>query len=81
MNALSFFAHGDPLIRLVAFVLLGMSVGTWVIVLWKAALLHRATGDVVRAIGAFWQSDSFAAALERVKAFDREALISCSSSY
>jgi biopolymer transport protein ExbB len=56
--------------------LLAMSVASWVIILWKAWLLRRASGDVARSTAAFWQSASLDDAGEKVAAFDREALVS-----
>ncbi|MEO7392752.1 MAG: MotA/TolQ/ExbB proton channel family protein [Ramlibacter sp.] len=69
------FSQGDAITRLVAVLLLAMSVASWVVILWKAWLLRRASGDVGRSTAAFWQSPSVAEASERVGAFDREALL------
>jgi biopolymer transport protein ExbB len=52
-----------------------MSVASWVVILWKAWLLKRATGDVRRSTQAFWQSPSVSTAQEKVGAFDRESLV------
>jgi biopolymer transport protein ExbB len=59
----------------VTVVLLAMSVGSWVIILWKTWLLRRAGGDVARSVAAFWQSASAPEALVKLKAFDRNALV------
>jgi biopolymer transport protein ExbB len=75
MNAWDLLAGGDAVTRLVAVVLLAMSVASWVVILWKAWLLKRATGDVGRSTAAFWQSPSIDEARQRVGAFDREALV------
>ena len=75
MNAVQLFLQGDAVTRLVALLLLAMSVGSWVVILWKSWLLHRASGDVVRCVAAFWQSATVAEALQKLKAFDREALV------
>jgi biopolymer transport protein ExbB len=75
MNLVQFFWQGDALARGVALLLLAMSVGSWVVILWKTWLLHRASSDVVRAIAAFWQSTSIDEATKKIKAFDREALV------
>jgi biopolymer transport protein ExbB len=74
----SFFgliAQGDAVSRLVALLLLGMSVASWVVILWKVWLLPRAHRDVVRCLAAFWQSTSLDDAQQRLAAFDREALV------
>lgn len=75
MNASQFFLQGDGVTRAVALVLMAMSVATWVLILWKSWLLHRASGDVVRCVAAFWQSTSVDDALQKLTAFDREALV------
>ncbi|MES2482387.1 MAG: MotA/TolQ/ExbB proton channel family protein [Pseudomonadota bacterium] len=66
---------GDTVTQVVAVVLLAMSVGSWVIILWKAWLLRRATTDVARGTAAFWQAGSIEDALQRLPAFDREGLV------
>ena len=75
MNVWDLFSSGDAVTKLVAVLLLAMSVASWVVILWKAWLIRRASGDVGRSTAAFWQSPSIAEAQERVGAFDREALV------
>ncbi len=75
MNLAQFFWQGDALTRGVALLLLAMSVGSWVVILWKSWLLQRASRDVARCVAAFWQSASVDEALQKIKAFDREALV------
>ena len=75
MNFYQLFSQGDAVIRAVAVLLVAMSVGSWVVILWKAWLLRRAGGDVGRSTAAFWQSPSIEEARERVGAFDRQALV------
>ncbi|MEY4099572.1 MAG: hypothetical protein RL300_743, partial [Pseudomonadota bacterium] len=75
MNLAQFFWQGDALARTVALLLLAMSVGSWVVILWKTWLLRRASGDVARCIAAFWQSGSMAEAVQKVSVFDRELLV------
>ncbi len=75
MNLAQFFWQGDALARGVALLLLAMSVGSWVVILWKSWLLHRASHDVARCIAAFWQSTSVSSAIQKIQAFDREALV------
>ncbi|MBK9442236.1 MAG: MotA/TolQ/ExbB proton channel family protein [Comamonadaceae bacterium] len=75
MSLAQFFWQGDALARTVALLLLAMSVASWVVILWKSWLLHRASTDVARCIAAFWQSSSIAEALLKIQAFDRESLI------
>lgn len=75
MNLAQFFWQGDALTRLVALLLLAMSVGSWVVILWKSWLLHRASGDVARCVAAFWQSSTVDEATQKIMAFDREDLV------
>lgn len=75
MNAVQFFLQGDVLTKGVALLLLAMSVGSWVVILWKSWLLRRASADVTRCVAAFWRSASVDEALQKLKAFDREALV------
>ena len=75
MSVPDLFVQGDTVIRLVGVLLLAMSVSSWVVILWKAWVLRRATMDVGRSTAAFWQSASVESAHERVQAFDRESLV------
>jgi biopolymer transport protein ExbB len=75
MDIWDLLANGDTVTKIVAVVLLAMSVASWVVILWKAWLLKRATGDVRRSTQAFWQSPSVSTAQEKVGAFDRESLV------
>jgi biopolymer transport protein ExbB len=75
MEAMQLFGQADGITRLVALLLLAMSVASWVVILWKAWLLQRASTDVGRATAAFWQSPALAEARHRVAGFDREGLV------
>jgi len=75
MSFMSLFRQGDAITQVVAILLLAMSVSSWVVILWKAWMLHRATADVARSTAAFWQAGSVAEAHQKVAAFDREALV------
>ena len=75
MTALQILFQGDALSTMLACALLAMSVGTWVVIVWKSWLLRRAVVDVARGTAAFWQAESLPAALLALQAFDREALL------
>lgn len=75
MIAAEAFLQGDTATQTVTVVLLAMSVGSWVNIFWKTWLLRRAGGDVARSVAAFWQSASAPEALVKLKAFDRNALV------
>ena len=75
MSFLELFNQGDAVTKIVAALLLAMSVASWVVILWKAWLLRRATRDVQRSTAAFWQSASVEDARRNVAGFDRESLV------
>ena len=75
MTFIGLMTQGDTVSRLVALMLLVMSVASWVVILWKAWLLRRASTDVARCTAAFWQSASVGEASRKISAFDREALV------
>ena len=75
MNFMTLMTQGGAVSVIVAVVMLGMSIASWVVILWKAWLLKRAVGDVARSTAAFWQSQSIEDATAKVAAFDREALV------
>ena len=75
MTFIGLMTQGDTVSRLVALMLLVMSVASWVVILWKAWLLRRASIDVARCTAAFWQSASVGEASRKISAFDREALV------
>lgn len=75
MNAAELLRQGDAVTAAVALTLLAMSVGSWVVILWKAWMLLRAHRDVARCTGAFWQAANFHAGLQALTVFDREGLV------
>ena len=75
MNLQSVFSQSDAIGKAVAILLLLMSIASWVVILWKAWLLRRAGGDVVRSVAAFWQAPSLDDAASRVGGFDRGQLV------
>ena len=75
MNLQHVFAQSDAVGKAVAILLLLMSIASWVVILWKAWLLRRAGGDVVRSVAAFWQAPSLDDAASRVGGFDRGQLV------
>ena len=75
MNAFELLRQGDAVSKGVALTLLVMSVGSWVVILWKAWLLLRAHRDVARSTAAFWQAPTLAEGLRSVQLFDREVLV------
>lgn len=76
MNVLTSLLKGDAVSAAVAMLLLAMSIGSWVVIVWKGWMLSRALRDVSRSAAAFWQARSVAEALPRLAAFDRDGLVS-----
>jgi biopolymer transport protein ExbB len=76
MNGLAtLWAEADAVGRVVALLLLAMSVAAWVLIFWKGSMLRRARHDVASGIAAFWGAASIAAGRERLAAIDREGLL------
>jgi biopolymer transport protein ExbB len=70
-----FWARSDNVSRAVALLLLAMSVTAWVLILWKGWLLRRASGDIERAVPAFWDAGSLDDGRTRLAAMDREKVL------
>ena len=75
MNLPAWLVHRDAVGNTVAMLLLAMSVGSWVVLLWKGWLLQRAMRDVGRSTQAFWQAASLDDGLTVVRSLDREQLL------
>lgn len=75
MNALHNLRQGDVVAQATVALLLLMSVASWVVIVWKALLLRRASADVARCAAAFWQAPSIEVACQHLRSFDRETLI------
>lgn len=76
MSFNDFLLHSDLVSRVLALVLLVLSVGSWVVMVWKWRLLARVGLDLRRSIAAFWQAPAFDDAQQRVAQFDRDACLS-----
>lgn len=66
---------GDAVHKVVAGLLLLMSLLSWSIILWKSFFLRSALSGMERSIAAFWQAPTMAQALQTVPVFDRAALV------
>ncbi|OYU43733.1 MAG: flagellar motor protein MotA [Burkholderiales bacterium PBB4] len=75
MTSLQTLLRGDGVSVAVSLLLLAMSVGSWVVILWKGWLLRRALRDVARSTAAFWQARSLDDGRAAVQVFDREHLL------
>jgi biopolymer transport protein ExbB len=70
-----FWSAGDAISRAVALLLLAMSISAWVVILWKAWVLQRASRDIERAVGAFWSAPSVDEGSARLASLDREQVL------
>jgi biopolymer transport protein ExbB len=65
----------DGVGRLVALLLLAMSVAAWVVILWKAWVLRRARRDIAGAVPLFWAAGSVDDGRRALAAADREQIL------
>ncbi|KTT22841.1 MotA/TolQ/ExbB proton channel family protein [Pseudacidovorax intermedius] len=70
MGALSLLTQADAVGRMVALLLLAMSVASWVTLLWKAWALRGGAGGIARAVAAFWQSPDVGEGVARMAGAD-----------
>lgn len=75
MSLNDFLLHSDLVSRLLALVLLVLSIGSWVVMVWKWLLLSRVGLDMRRSVAAFWQAPAFDDARQHVAQFDRDTCI------
>ncbi|MEY4123329.1 MAG: hypothetical protein RLZZ457_2167 [Pseudomonadota bacterium] len=75
---MDFFAaalQGDALSATLALALLGMSVASWAVILYKAWLLHRVSVDVGHAKGAFWQARDMTLGIQALASVERTPVL------
>jgi biopolymer transport protein ExbB len=70
-----FWSSTDGVGRAVALLLLAMSVAAWVLILWKGWVLRRASGDIARAVPAFWDAATLEGGQQRLQVMDRERVL------
>ncbi len=75
MSLSDFLLHSDLVSRVLAVLLLALSVSSWVVIVWKWRLLARVQRDVRRSVAAFWQAPGFDAARQGVAQFDQDACV------
>lgn len=75
MSAWGQLFRGDALSISVVVVLLGMSVLSWVVILWKLWLLRGADQSVDKAVGVFWAAPDWHVAEAQVGQIDRVGLV------
>jgi biopolymer transport protein ExbB len=67
--------QGDAVSRSLMALLLGMSVASWVAIVWKTWLLHQSQHHLAQGLAVFWQAPSLAEAHRRVQAHPAHALL------
>jgi len=75
MNVLTTIHEGDALSAILSLVLLAMSVASWVVIIYKAWLLHRVSVDVHNGKAAFWQAPDVSQGLHALVTLDRLAVL------
>ena len=70
-----FWTSTDGVGRVVALLLLAMSVSAWVLIIWKGWVLRRAAADIARAVPAFWDAANLEDGRQRLAALDREKVL------
>jgi biopolymer transport protein ExbB len=70
-----FWSDTDGVGRLVALLLLAMSVVSWVLIFWKGWLLRRAARDIALAVPAFWDAGTLDDGRARLQAMDHERVL------
>jgi biopolymer transport protein ExbB len=71
----AFWQQGDAVSRAVALLLLAMSVGAWVVILWKGWTLARARRCIARAMPAFWNAADLDGGKRALENFDGEQVL------
>jgi len=75
MNLASWWSQGDGVTHLVAFLLLVMSVLSWVLMVFKLRQLHAGTRQVSAALDLFWRAPNIETARQHVAAVDAQRLL------
>lgn len=69
------WTQADAVSRLVALALLAMSVGSWVVIVFKVWLLASADRSVARSVPVFWQAVDWADGTRRLHLTDGQRLV------
>jgi biopolymer transport protein ExbB len=70
-----FWDRSDGVGRLVALLLLLMSVLAWVVIVWKTWMLRRVGRDIERGVAAFWSAATVDDGRVRLRDVDREQIL------
>ncbi|NBW78059.1 MAG: MotA/TolQ/ExbB proton channel family protein [Betaproteobacteria bacterium] len=75
MNLANWWSQGDGVTHWVAFLLLAMSVLSWVLMVFKLRQLHAGTRQVNTALDLFWRAPDMETARQHVVAVDAQRLL------
>ncbi len=75
MNFLALLTQGDALSVSLSLLLLGMSVASWSVILYKSWVLHRASQDLATGKAVYWQARDAHQAETALRAVDRLAVL------
>ncbi|MET4576964.1 MotA/TolQ/ExbB proton channel family protein [Ottowia thiooxydans] len=75
MNLQQIFSQSDAIGKMVAVLLLLMSIASWVVILYKGWLLRRASANVATTVAAFWQAPSLEEGAAQARKLDQGALV------
>jgi biopolymer transport protein ExbB len=67
--------QGDLVAKMVAALLLLMSISAWVVIAWKGWMLLRVRRDLVPAMTRFWQAPDLASGQQQLRSIDREYVL------
>jgi len=74
-NLWMYWEQGDAVSRAVALILLVMSIGSWVIIMWKGWALRRVRQDLASVPPRYWAAPDVQAGRELLAGADREAVL------
>jgi biopolymer transport protein ExbB len=70
-----FWGGGDAVTHAVALLLLALSVGVWVLILWQGWVLRRVRRDLRSGSAAYWDAPGLTPARDRLASLDREQVL------
>jgi biopolymer transport protein ExbB len=73
--AAHFLDGGDPVLFIVAGLLLAMSICAWVLIFWRGWVLRQARRSIRRAVPAFWSAASAPEGKRLLQGFDRSDVV------
>jgi biopolymer transport protein ExbB len=72
---LTYWSQSDAIGRVVALLLMLMSISAWVVIFWKGWVLRRAGRDIAAGVRAFWAAPALDVGRARLSSIDRERVL------